>query len=260
MAGWTCQDNELNSWDGTISASRKLKSANLEISDKSILNWKDTGASPERGIIFTKDGVEQIYVGEVANTYTGFIMPAGTQKFLFGKTNDSLTNIDTVIVFEENSLYFAAPTNFQFQVGFGVTTLTIELGNMIFNNSGSSIDWNTTDTLYFHSAGGIEISITSGTVEIVNNFEHKGGRVGFYGVASVSQPAAYTQTYSTATRTHAAVTSAAVVDTNGTFGFLAAADRTAIITAINAIRTDLANLKQVVNSVIDDRQADGLAQ
>lgn len=77
----------------------------------------------------------------------------------------------------------------------------------------------------------------------------------------VTAPTAYTQTYSTADRTHANLTSSAVVTTAATsdtpFGF-SEAQANAIVAAINALRTDLLDTKQLVNSVIDDLQALGL--
>lgn len=87
--------------------------------------------------------------------------------------------------------------------------------------------------------------------------------VGFYGVTSVVRPAAYTQTYATATRTHANPTASSVVTTAATntlpYGYTQA-QADSLPVAINALIVDLANLKQVVNSMIDDRQGDGLAQ
>jgi hypothetical protein len=83
--------------------------------------------------------------------------------------------------------------------------------------------------------------------------------VGFLGHAAQGLPAPYTQTYSIATRTHANPTATTISDTDGTYGFLAATDRTAVVTAINNLITDMANVKQVVNSLIDDAQGYGLA-
>lgn len=78
--------------------------------------------------------------------------------------------------------------------------------------------------------------------------------LGFYAVTPVARPAAYTQTYSATTRTHAQ----AAVDTTGStqttpFGYTTAAQADAIPTAIN-------ELKNLVNQVIDDLQANGLLQ
>ena len=95
-----------------------------------------------------------------------------------------------------------------------------------------------------------------------NNLNASATKLGFFGVASISQPSAYTQTYSTATKTQSNITSAAVTTTAATnvapFGYTTAAQADAIVTAVNALRTDLANVKQVLNAVIDDLQALGL--
>jgi hypothetical protein len=79
-------------------------------------------------------------------------------------------------------------------------------------------------------------------------------QIGFYGVAPASRPAAYTQTYATAARTHVAAAVATTAATNiGPFGYTTAAQADAIPVAIN-------ELKALINAMIDDRQADGLAQ
>ena len=73
--------------------------------------------------------------------------------------------------------------------------------------------------------------------------------------------AAYTQTYSTAARTHANPTAATVATTAAglaSFGY-AEAQANAIPVAINALVADVANVKQVVNALTDDLQAAGLA-
>lgn len=101
----------------------------------------------------------------------------------------------------------------------------------------------------------------AGEVEIDGALNHDGTTVGFYAVTPVTRPSAYTQTYSTTTRTHANFTSNDLsAFTGGLIGFLDAAERDGVRTEFNALRADVANLKQLVNSMIDDRQADGLAQ
>jgi hypothetical protein len=88
-------------------------------------------------------------------------------------------------------------------------------------------------------------------------------KLGFYGVTPVVRPSAFTQTYSTATKTHAAVTQLAA-PAGGTGvaagAWSTAANRDLAIASINAARNDIANLKQVVNAIIDDLQAQGLLQ
>jgi len=85
-------------------------------------------------------------------------------------------------------------------------------------------------------------------------------KIWFWNATPVVQPWAYTQTYSTATRTHANLTSSDIgAFTGGIIGFLDAAERDNLRTQINALRADVTNLKQVVNALIDDHQSIGLA-
>ena len=88
--------------------------------------------------------------------------------------------------------------------------------------------------------------------------------IGFYAVAPVARPSAYTQTYATADKTHANATSADLVTTAVTqttpFGFAGAAQGDNIATQFNALRVDVLDVKQLVNSVIDDLQNLGLLQ
>ena len=108
-------------------------------------------------------------------------------------------------------------------------------------------------------------------------------KLGFFGAAPIVQAGAYTQTYATADKTHAAFTAtsiaavlpaAAPAGGAGTAagGWDTAANRDAAITTINDLRTwavevdadyeallvDVADIKQLANSVIDDLQALGL--
>ena len=86
-------------------------------------------------------------------------------------------------------------------------------------------------------------------------------KLGFYNSTPVVQPTAYTQTFATADKTHAARTAAAVVTTAATnvapYGY-SQAQADAIVTAINAVQVDLADTAQLLNSLIDDLQALGL--
>lgn len=99
-------------------------------------------------------------------------------------------------------------------------------------------------------------------------------KLGFFGATPIVQRATYTQTYATATKTHSAPTAVALTDnTAGTANttLQALADGTTYATDVAAIRNnfadlaasdnaiiaDLANVKQVLNSLIDDLQALG---
>lgn len=114
------------------------------------------------------------------------------------------------------------------------------------------------------------------------------GMLGFFGATAVVRAAAYTQTYSTATRTQENLTSATLTDNtagsaNTTCQALpdpadTPADADALrddlvanlipairnnfadlIAQVNALRVDLVNVKGVTNSLIDDEQGYGLA-
>jgi hypothetical protein len=89
-------------------------------------------------------------------------------------------------------------------------------------------------------------------------------KVGFYGVTAVVRPAAFTQTYSTASRTHAALTTSdldATATTQTTpWGFATQAQGDAIATKVNQLIDDVENAKQVLNQVLDDLQLNGLLQ
>ena len=115
--------------------------------------------------------------------------------------------------------------------------------------------------------------LADGTRAISGDLEHTGANIGFYGVAVTVRPPAYTQTYSAASRTHDNLNSATLTDnTGGTADTTLVAisgsgddatlnDNFADLTAqINALRTDLANVKAVLNQVIDDDQLQGLKQ
>jgi hypothetical protein len=118
---------------------------------------------------------------------------------------------------------------------------------------------------------------STGQIDIPGVLNHDGTTLGFYSVAPVTRPAAYTQTYATTTRTHSNLTSATLTDSSGGTAntTVAAVDATganlttnatindnfADLTAqINALRVDLTNAKNLLNQVLDDLQANGLLQ
>jgi len=132
---------------------------------------------------------------------------------------------------------------------------------------------NATNTLQVGVAGTGILLYTTGQIDIPGILNHDGTTLGFYSVAPVARPAAYTQTYATATRTHAAATSATLTDSSGgTANTTVAAvsgsgdDATIndnfadLVAQVNALRVDLLNAKQVLNQVIDDDQLQGLKQ
>lgn len=90
--------------------------------------------------------------------------------------------------------------------------------------------------------------LVSGEVEIDGALNHDGTTVGLFGVAPVTRPTAYTQTYATADKTLAAPPAAI---TGGEAPTEA---------EHNAVITSLTDTMQMLNSVIDDLQALGVLQ
>jgi len=86
-------------------------------------------------------------------------------------------------------------------------------------------------------------------------------KLGFFNATPVVRPSAYTQTYTTSTKTQSNLTAAAPpAGGTGTAAgaYDTAAHRNAMITSLTNLITDVANVKQVLNAVIDDLQALGL--
>lgn len=88
-------------------------------------------------------------------------------------------------------------------------------------------------------------------------------KLGFYGATPVTQPTTYTQTYSTASKTNPTATAANLSTTAATqttpWGFATQAQADDIATQVNKMQTDYINLQKLVNAIIDDLQALGLA-
>jgi hypothetical protein len=114
---------------------------------------------------------------------------------------------------------------------------------------------------------------TNGTAQFNNAFSNKvievGGAsgaptLGFFGATPVVRVAAYTQTFSTASRTVSNPTFSNLVTTAATnvvpYGFTTQAQADDIATKVNQLAADVAILRQLINSLIDDSQAYGLAQ
>ncbi len=117
-------------------------------------------------------------------------------------------------------------------------------------------------------------------LEIDGDLAHQGTNVGFYNVTPVARPTAYTQTFATADDTHAARTALTMTDSTGstpdnTVVALSVVGGSGASTAqegeindnfsdvtdeINKLIVDLADTAELLNSVIDDLQANGILQ
>lgn len=114
------------------------------------------------------------------------------------------------------------------------------------------------NSLVFADAKDIILNTTTGT-KIGTATDQK---LAFYNSTPIIQPSAYTQTYATADKTHAARTAAAVGDlvaTSGGWGASSEVNFDKISDAIDKLVADQADTAQIVNSLIDDLQALGLA-
>ncbi len=94
-------------------------------------------------------------------------------------------------------------------------------------------------------------------------------KLGFFNATPIAQPSAYTQTFSTADKTHAAATAATLTMADGagtndnTIGAVTGdasviAAFQEVVDEVNKLIVDVADVKALVNSVIDDLQALGL--
>lgn len=87
-------------------------------------------------------------------------------------------------------------------------------------------------------------------------------RLGFYGTTGITRPPSYTTGASGTTRTNAAV-SATTITTNTTnvapHGFASTADMAAHASQHANIVADLTNIKQLLNSILNDLKSWGLS-
>jgi hypothetical protein len=115
---------------------------------------------------------------------------------------------------------------------------------------------------------GKKLYLNANALDVVTVAESGGaGLLGFFGGTPVAKRSAYTQTYATASRTHANPNAATLTNANGT-GSSTIADVTgahsqtilnnnfrSLSDQINGLVADMANVKQIANSLIYDAQA-----
>jgi hypothetical protein len=147
---------------------------------------------------------------------------------------------------------------FQITAGSGARTQdgTVSLPGLGFINDTDNGVYRIGTDNWAHSVGGskvIEMLRTGGADQLA-----------FFGVTIAARPTAYTQTYSTADKTHAADGSSDLATTAATqttpWGFATQAQADNIATQVNLLRATVTDLKQLVNSIIDDGQSLGLFQ
>lgn len=145
--------------------------------------------------------------------------------------------------------------------------INVASGGLLFQLDGTTEMTLAAGSLTLKDAFNIVLNATTGT-KIGTATTQK---LGFFNAAPVVQPSAYTQTYSTADKTHANATQTALTHSVGT------ADGTVddvggafnqttlnnnfkeLTTQLENARADVLDVKQLLNSVIDDLQSLGLA-
>lgn len=172
------------------------------------------------------------------------------------------TGLQTALDGKQASLGFTAVPNSRTVAGKALTAdvslvkADVGLGNVDNTSDASKPVSTATQTALDLKANSASPTLT-GTVNI------NATTFSVYGVTPVGRASAYTQTYSTATKIHAAITQLAA-PAGGTGvaagGWSSAANRDLAIASINAARNDIANIKQVLNAVIDDLQSYGFLQ
>lgn len=153
---------------------------------------------------------------------------------------------------------------------YGASCTAVNDGGAVDEGYGgffSSADCTVNYGVYATATGGgtnYAIFADQGTVRIDGSLNHNGATVGFYSVTQAARPSAYTQTYSVADKTHAADGSSNLATTATTqttpWGFASQAQGGNIATQFNLLRATVLDLKQLVNSVIDDLQSLGICQ
>jgi len=140
------------------------------------------------------------------------------------------------------------------------TTAFVTTADNLKANLASPVFTGTVTTAALSISNGSDITIGTSTGTRIGQ---SGSKVGFYGVTPAVRPSALTQTYATASATHANATQLdAPAGGTGVAagGWSTAANRNLAIVSINAARTDIANLKNFVNQIVDQLQAIGLLQ
>lgn len=159
---------------------------------------------------------------------------------------------------------FATSTTNQMTFGGGssvvqaATHLNFNVAAAVNTNTGTTMLGLTYGTAALFDGLNFQIGSTTGTKFGTATTQ----KLAFWNATPIVRPSAYTQTYSTASKTVANNTAVSVDTTAATniapYGYTTQAQADAIITAINALLVDMTEVKKNVNAIIDDQQAIGL--
>jgi hypothetical protein len=137
----------------------------------------------------------------------------------------------------------------------------------------SRMEVRNTGNILVGPAGTADGMTAAGSVAIAQDLAHRGSKAGFFNVTPATRPTAYTQTYSTASKTVANPTSATLTDNSGgtadtTLAAVEASYTQATIrnnfadlaAMVNKLTADVLADKKVITQIIDDFQSLGLLQ
>jgi hypothetical protein len=160
-----------------------------------------------------------------------------------------------------SSVQFGDNSGTSFQVVNGGMTLTGGACPVVDTNIEVILPINVAGT------GCTEFRVTSASavpILRITDTDFASPRIGFFDVTPVVRRSAYTQTFSTASRTVSNPTFSNVSTTAATnvapWGFSTQAQADALATKVNQLAADVVILRQLINSLIDDQQAYGFAQ
>ena len=165
-------------------------------------------------------------------------------------------------------------------MGYAPTGKTVASALYVTTQNGTgfgkaSLEGSAADVVTFNVVtDAITLTPTGSGIKIGTSTSHK---VGFYNATPVARPSAYTQTYSTADKTHANPTANAITNNTGgnasttTFAAITAGatyaqldmqrardDLAGIASQLNKLRSDHLDLAQLVNAMLNDLQSIGL--
>lgn len=209
---------------------------------------QDSAASSSKTVTLPNFTGTLATIGNFAQTFSGAC--TFSQDITISNTTPSLFLTDTTTSSDDYSINVDGSSFSIKNETDSTTSFSVTGTGGITLNAGADKTINIQDQNNFVFGGGMGTGTKFGTAT--------GQKMGFWNATPVAQPSAFTQTYSTASKTHSNPTAATVTDTNGTAGFNLAADRTAVVTAVNNLIADVANVKQVLNALIDDLQSEGL--
>lgn len=235
-------------------------STNLGSAASVVTNWVGIQiAAPHEEVASTVTNKYAIYADPGAGTW---VIGDGNN-MSFGSTTGVSMGIATT---EKLSFYGVTPI----VQPANTTDLGTVLSNLGLRASGTAYPITTSGAVQL--TGGVTITtgnltITDKDIVLGTTTGTKIGtsttqKLGFFNSTPIVKGTAFDQSaYTAASHTHAAVTQLAAPagGTGATAGaYDTAANRNLMIASVNAARTDIANIKQVLNGLIDDLQALGL--